>query len=53
MNRDLFHLARASVTALLLILGTSNALAESHEESQHGLAMYGKPALDVGFEALP
>ena len=53
MNRDFFQLARASITAILLILGASIAFAESHEESQHGLAMYGNPALPAGFESLP
>ncbi|MEP1537738.1 MAG: extracellular solute-binding protein [Paracoccaceae bacterium] len=53
MNRDFFHFARASMTALLLILGTSGGYADSHEESRHGLAMYGEPALAEGFNALP
>ena len=53
MNRDFFQLARASITAILLILGASIAFAESREESQHGLAMYGNPALPAGFESLP
>ncbi|MDE4131750.1 extracellular solute-binding protein [Phaeobacter sp. QD34_3] len=49
MSSDYFPAVRALTFGIALSLGAVSASAES----SHAIAMYGKPALDPGFSALP
>jgi len=49
MVSDFFQRARAILTGFTLAIGAGSA----HAESQHGIAMYGAPALPPDFVSLP
>ncbi len=53
MGPDYFHKMRAIIAALSLIFPTFATATESVPQPQHGIAMYGDPALPPDFVSLP